>query len=287
MLTSNATPLQTSNSVQDTWDQVADAWHESARYIRPWLRRPTDAMIAMAGVRPGQRVLDVAAGAGDQTLDVAAQVGPSGYVLATDISGEMLAEARRNALTAGYEHVDVRVCNGEHLEIGDRQFDAVVCRLGLMFFQNPLQGLREMARVLKPGGGVCTLVFAGPRNNPCITTILSTVFQHIGSPPGDPYQPGGLLSLGRPGLADELFRQAGFDQIATTISAPFMVPSVRDYVRFIRTSAGPIHQLMARLDQDGREAVWSDIESRLTRFTGAAGWEGPNELLLTAARRPL
>lgn len=272
---------------QEPWDRVAGAWSDSGRHVRPWLRGATDAMIGMAGVRHGHHVLDVAAGAGDQTLDVAARVGPQGSVLATDISGEMLAAARRNALEAGYGNVEVRVCDGEHLHADDCRFDAVVCRLGLMFFPDPLQGLREMARVLKPGGGVCTVVFAGPERNPCITTILSTVFRHTGVPPRDPYQPGGLLSLGKPGLADALFRRAGFDQVATTsMSAPFRLPSARHYVQFVRTSAGPIHQLMRDLDAAAREAVWSEIEDRLACFAGASGWEGPNELLLTAAQRP-
>jgi ubiquinone/menaquinone biosynthesis C-methylase UbiE len=114
-------------------------------------------------------VLDVAAGAGDQTLDVAARVGPQGHVLATDLSPDILQFAAQQAAAAGYRNVETRVSDGEKLQIEDAQFDAVVCRLGLMLFGDPLQGLREMARVLKPGGGVCTIVFGAPQANPCVT----------------------------------------------------------------------------------------------------------------------
>jgi SAM-dependent methyltransferase len=270
------------------WDQMAEGWHESAVYIRPWLRQATDAMLNMAGIQPGHHVLDVAAGAGDQTLDVAERIGADGYVLATDLSAHMLACAEKRAADAGYRNVGIRVCNGQDLGVGPGQFDAAVCRLGLLFFQDPLQGLREIARALKPGGGVCTVVFSRPDRNPCITTMMSAIFELAGLPPRDPYQPGGLLSLGKPGLVDDLFRKAGFEQIATTaVSAPFRLPSVRDYMTFIRTSAGPIHQLLQGLPASQREAIWAEAERRLGRFSTESGWEGPNELLLTAARRPI
>ena len=105
-------------------------------------------------------------------------------------------------------------------------------------------------------------------------------------PPPDPYQPGGLLSLGKPGLIDELFSEAGFREIATTkVAAPFSLPTVKDYMSFVRTSAGPVVQIVNRLESATAEAAWRDMEQALGRFQRSSGWEGPNELLLTAARR--
>jgi ubiquinone/menaquinone biosynthesis C-methylase UbiE len=268
------------------WNQMAKGWSASSAQIRPWLHEATQAMLGMAGIKTGSHVLDVAAGAGDQTLDIAERVGPDGYVLASDLSPDILQFAARQASEAGHRHVETRALDGESLEVEAAQFDAVVCRLGLMLFRDPLQGLREMLRVLKPGGGVCTMVFGAPQANPCITTLMSTALRHAGLPPRDPYQPGGLLSLGKPGLIDELFREAGFREIATTkIAAPFKLPTVKDYMTFITTSAGPIVQIVQRLEPLRREAAWADIEQVLNRFETATGWEGPNELLLTAARR--
>jgi SAM-dependent methyltransferase len=268
------------------WDQMARGWSDSGAVIRPWLHQATQAMLGMAGVKPDAHVLDVAAGAGDQTLDIAERVGPQGYVLATDLSPEILQFAAQQAAAAGHRNVEIRVSDGQNLQIEDSRFDAVVCRLGLMFFVDPLQGLREMARVLKPDGGVCTMVFGVPQANPCVTTLMSTALRHAGMPPRDPFQPGGLLSLGKPGLIDDLFRKAGFHEIATTrIAAPLNLPAVSDYMKFIRTSAGPIVHILKDLDSVKAEAAWADMEQALSRYETATGWEGPNELLLTAARR--
>jgi SAM-dependent methyltransferase len=273
-------------SVRDQWGEAARSWDDHTPLIRAWLRSGTAAMLDMAGVRLGARVLDVAAGAGDQTLDIAKRVGPTGAVLATDLSPTILDFARANARREGFGNVETRVADGEHLGLDEAGFDAAICRLGLMFFPDPAQGLREMRRALKPGAGICTMVFAGPETNPCITALMSTAFRHAGISPFDPGQPGGLLSLGKPGLIDELYRRAGFRDVATTrIDAPFRLPCARDYVEFIRTSASPIQQILGKLDAAARNAAWAEMEDRLKRFDTATGWEGPNELLLTAARR--
>ena len=268
------------------WDQAASGWNAHTAQIREWLQPATEAMLEMAGVRRGARVLDVAAGAGDQTLDIAQRVGRDGYVLATDLSASILEFAKGNARRAGYGNVGTLVADGESLQIDEGGFDATVCRLGLMLFPDPRQGLREMYRALKPGGGVCTIVFSRPETNPCVTTLLSTALKHAGLPPRDPYQPGGLLSLGKPGLIDEMFRGAGFKDVATTrMDAPFRLPSAQDYLRFIRTSASPLQQILSKLGAEAADAAWEDMEERLKIFETTEGWTGPNELLLTAARR--
>lgn len=268
------------------WEKSAAGWNDHSPAIRAWLRRATEAMIGMAGVERGARVLDVAAGAGDQTLDIAARVGPEGSVLATDLSPAILAFARANAARAGFRNVETLVADGEQLDVPDASFDAAVCRLGLMFFPDPLQGLREMHRALKPGGGICTVVFSAPQANPCVAILMATALEHAGLPPRDPFQPGGLMSLGKPGRLDELFKAAGFRDVATTkMDAPFRLPSARHYLDFIRASASPIQQILANLDADKRQAAWLAMEERLGAFQNGSGWEGPNELLLTAARR--
>jgi hypothetical protein len=87
-------------------------------------------------------------------------------------------------------------------------------------------------------------------------------------------------------LIEDLFRQAGFSRVATTrVSAPFRLPSVGDYLDFVRTSASPIVQILDRLDTSAREAAWAEIKQKLSAFNTPAGWAGPNELLLTAGQR--
>ncbi len=273
-------------ATRQQWDQAARGWNDHTPRIRAWLRTATQAMLDVAEVRPGCRVLDVAAGAGDQTLDIARRVGREGYVLATDLSPAIVGFAQANARAAGHTNVEARVADGEALPIGDGTFDAALCRLGLMLFPEPRRGLHEMFRALKPGGLACTLVFSAPPANPCITTLLATALKHAGQAPRDPYQPGGLLSLGKPGLMDELFRSAGFAEVATTkIDAPFSLPSAQDYLAFVRASASPIQQILGDLDALAAKAAWDEMETRLKAFDTPSGWEGPNELLLTVGKR--
>lgn len=273
-------------AVREQWDKSATGWDAHAPQIRAWLSSATETMLAMAGIAPGSRVLDVAAGAGDQTLDIAKRVGPQGSVLATDLSPAILLLAKSNAVHAGYNNVEIQIADGESLAVKSESFDAAVCRLGLMFFPNPLMGLQEMHRALRPGGGICTMVFSGPASNPCVTLLMSTALRHAGLAPRDPWQPGGLLSLGKPGLLPQLFQSAGFrDVTTTTVDAPFRMPSARHYLDFVRTSASPVQQILAGLAPAAADEAWADIEERLGEFTNASGWDGPNELLLTAARR--
>lgn len=274
-------------ATREQWDRHAKGWNDHSAQIGDWLRDSTDAMLSMAEVRPGAHVLDVAAGAGDQTLDIAKRVGPTGSVLATDLSSAILKFAKDKARRAGYGNVETQVADGENLNVAEAGFDAAICRLGLMFFPDPGKGLREIFRALKSGGRACTMVFSTPDKNPCVSLLVSTAFKHAGLPPRDPYQPGGLLSLGKPGLIDELFRQAGFLRVASTkVMAPFKLPSVKNYLDFIRTSASPILQILGRLDEAARDAAWTEIEAKLSAFNTPSGWEGPNELLLTIGRRP-
>ena len=273
-------------ATREQWNQSAKGWNDKSAQIRDWLRDSTSAMIEMANIKTGSRVLDVAAGAGDQTLDIAKRVGPSGSVLATDLSPAILEYAKDNAQRAGYSNVETKAVDGENLAVEEASFDAAVCRLGLMFYPDPAKGLREIFRALKPGGRACTMVFSSPDKNPCVAILVSTAFKHAGLPPRDPYQPGGLLSLGKPGLIDELFQKAGFSEVATTkVLAPFRLASAKDYLDFIRTSAGPILQILSKLDEAGKQAAWAEIEDKLSAFNTTSGWEGPNELLLTAGRR--
>ncbi|MDB5928922.1 MAG: UbiE/COQ5 methyltransferase [Polaromonas sp.] len=282
-----ASPEQFKAATRLAWDKSAGGWNRQTGNIHAWLAEATQAMLDAAHVAPGMRVLDIAAGAGDQTLDIARRVGPAGQVLATDISASILEFAADNARRAGLLNVKTHVADAEALDLEDGQFDAAACRLGLMFCPAPLQALRQARHALKPGGHASVLVFSEPAANPCIGILISTALRHAGLPPRDPFQPGSLLSLGKPGLLEALFGQAGFAGVAASrIAAPFRLPSAADYLDFVRTSASPILQILDSLELAAQEAAWQDMQAKLQAFESPDGWIGPNELLLVSGTRP-
>ena len=122
-------PQAFKTAAREQWDRSAAGWNDYSAPIRAWLGTATEAMLDMAGVGPGARVLDVAAGAGDQTLDIARRVGPGGHVLAIDLSPAILAFAQRNAAQAGLDNVQTQVGDGEDLPVESASFDAAVSAL--------------------------------------------------------------------------------------------------------------------------------------------------------------
>lgn len=271
-----------------SWDAAAEGWDRHGPLVRAWLRDATDAMLDAAGVRSGARVLDIAAGAGDQTLDIARRAGPHGEVLATDLSPVILAHAQARlaqARAAGEPLAPVRtaVADAQALALAGAGFDAAVCRLGLMFCHDPGAALRAVRAALAPGGRFAALVFAGPAGNPCITTLVQTALELAGVPPGDPFAPGTLLSLGRPAQLQRVMAESGFDVVTVrTLDAPMCTSGVAEYVDFVRSAGSPVIRLIDTLPPARRDAAWAEITRRLARFETGNGWVGPNQLLLVA-----
>ena len=277
----------TGGDISHRWDEAAEGWNQHAAVIRAWLHEVTAAMLAAARIRPGSRVLDIAAGAGDQTLDIARRVGAQGYVLATDISPRILSLAHERARAAGVLHVHTRVADAQALGLAGAGFDAAVCRLGLMFCRAPLDALTGAHAALKPGGRFSAVVFSQPQRNPCLVALVSTALRHAGLPMRSPFEPGALLSLGEPGLLERLLQAAGFVGISVRpVSAPFRLPTCRHYIDFVRSSGSPIMAILAPLSTAAQRDAWDDMTTQLNAFNTPAGWEGPNELLLCAATSP-
>jgi ubiquinone/menaquinone biosynthesis C-methylase UbiE len=280
------TALVEREAATHSWDNAAVGWNDHTRIIREWLHDATRMMLDAAQLKAGTRVLDIAAGAGDQTLDIARRVGDTGYVLATDISTRILKLAQHNAIAEGLSQVETRVADAQSLQLDGANFDAAVCRLGLMFCHEPLAALQSARAALKPGGRFSALVFSGPQNNPCIAITMRTALKHAGqsAEPPSPSTPGTLMSLGKPGLFAQLLEDAGFvDVNVQPVCAPFRLPTSRHYIDFLRSAASPIIEILASLSEPEKRDAWDDMETQLNAFTTRAGWVGPNELLLATA----
>jgi len=273
-------------TTREQWQTAAEPWHRWGPAIEEWLGAATEAMLDMAAVRPGARVLDVAAGAGGQTLAAARRVGPDGSVLATDIAPDILAYAERAARDAGLANVATRVMDGEGLDVEERCFDAAISRVGFIYFPDQDAALTGMRRALKPGGRLAGIVYSTPDANRFFSIPVSIVRRRAELPPPLPGQPG-PFSLGAPGAIEAAYERAGFTDVEVRrLDAPLRMPTTADCVRFERESFGALHQMLAGVEEPEREAAWREIEQELSQFESARGFEGPCELLVAAGTAP-
>ena len=199
-------PVKYKETTREQWQCAAQAWNDWGPLLRAWLGPSTEIMLDMAAIEPGHRVLDVAAGAGDQTLQTATRVGPAGRVLATDISPNILAFAEANARNAGLGNVETKVLDGEELDVPEGAFDAVISRVGLIYFPDQQKALAGMKRALKPGGRVAAIVYSTAESNKFFSIPVSIIRRRANLPPPLPGQPG-PFSLGGPGVLEEFVPQ--------------------------------------------------------------------------------
>src|SRR4051812_19353796 len=162
-------------TTREQWQSAADAWLRWHPTLQEWLGPATSVLLEMAGIRSGDRVLDIAAGTGQQSIEAANLVGSNGSVLATDISSNILDLAAQEAEMAGLTNLETQVMDAEHLALPDPSFDAVISRLGFMYLPNLQTALTGMKRVLKPGGRIAAMVFSTPEKNEFFSLPVSIV----------------------------------------------------------------------------------------------------------------
>ena len=284
MTTATFDPVKYKETTREQWQEAAKAWDSWGPTLEEWLGQATEIMLDVAGVGPGSRVLDVAAGAGGQTLSAARRVGPTGYVLATDISSKILEYTLEAAQKQGLANVETHVMDGENLEELDQgSFDAVISRVGLIYFPDQQKALSGMRRALKPGGRISAIVYSTPENNKFFSIPISIIRRRAQLPPPLPGQPG-PFSLGSPGVLEKAYEKAGFRDVSVrTVSAPLRMPSAAECVRFERESFGALHQMLSGVDDAEKNAAWEEIEQELRQFEGPNGFEGPCELVVGGA----
>jgi ubiquinone/menaquinone biosynthesis C-methylase UbiE len=150
--------------------------------IESWLGEATEAMLDLAHVAEGMRVLDVAAGAGGQTLAAARRVGAEGSVLATDISPNILSFAERSAQEAGLMNVATGVMDGEQLDVDAGFYDAVISRVGFIYFPDQNAALTGMREALRPGGRLAGVVYSTPEANRFFSIPISIIRRRAALP---------------------------------------------------------------------------------------------------------
>jgi SAM-dependent methyltransferase len=286
MSTTTFDPKAFKASTRAQWENAAAAWHRWGPTIEAWLGAATEKMLDDADVATGSSVLDVAAGAGGQTLVAARRTGPTGHVLATDISPALLSYASRAAAQEGLHHVSVLEADGEDLSAVDEgAYDAVISRVGLIYFPDQQAALRAMCRALHPGGRLSAVVYSTAERNEFFSIPVGIIRRIAQLPPPQPGQPG-PFSLGAPGVAEQAFRTAGLrDVTVTAVPSPIRVTDAAECVRFEQESFGALHQMLVNVDPAGRASAWQQITDELSRFEGPEGFTGPCEMLVVTGTR--
>lgn len=269
------------------WEAAAEAWDRWSPLLARWLGPATEAMVEAARIGPGARVLDIAAGAGEQTLVAARRAGPAGHVLATDISPAILRYAKAAAEQAGLANVETRELDGErHDLLPAASFDAAISRVGLIYFPDQQRALAGIRHALRPGGRFAAVVYSTPEKNPFFALPVGIIRRRAQLPPPLPGQPG-PFSLGGEGVLARTLEQAGFRDVhVQKVDSPLRLPTAAECVRFERESFGALLQMMSGMGDEERAATWDEIERTLARFeTKEGGFVGPCEMLVGSGTR--
>jgi SAM-dependent methyltransferase len=227
-------------------------------------------LVELAGIERGDVVLDVAGGYGEPSLTAARAVGPSGRVVCTDISPEMLAFGRERAAAAGIANIEFVTSDAEHLDVDDGSFDAILSRAGLMFLLDVAGTLRRLHTFLKPGGRLAASVW-GPPAAVQMAAGIPILFEELHLPPPPPGRPG-IFALADADRLAALVTGAGFRDVATgTMNVVFATDSPEQFTEFIQDVAPTIAALLDDQPPEVQERVWEKVTEKWRKFQGPDG----------------
>ena len=245
---------QPATRAADDWSAVASAWETGADDVERLKSAPTVALVECLRLTDGQRILELAAGTGTLGTTWSELVGPTGSVVLSDIAPGMVAAAARRC--AALANVDVQLLDMANLDLPARSVDAIASRMGLMFVTDPTGALAGMRRVLRHGGRLGALTWAGPEHNPWMTCVgMAAMFNGVVAG-GPPIGPGGIFSLGDAGQLADVARDAGFDDITVTaLDVAFEAPSIDAHIARVSSLAGPLAAAFATATPEQLAAV--------------------------------
>ncbi|MGH2945624.1 MAG: class I SAM-dependent methyltransferase [Solirubrobacteraceae bacterium] len=267
---------EVAEAIAPTWERRRGFIEEISTPVRRW-------MIDALAPRPGDTVLELAAGVGDTGFEAAGMLGAEGRLISSDISPAMLEAARRRGAELGVEHVDYRVIDAERIPVATDSVDGVLCRFGYMLMADPAAALAETRRVLRPGGRLALAVWGAPERNPFFAVVGKALVERGHVPPPEPQQPG-IFSLADERRTRALLEHAGFAEVrASEVPVSAVFADVGEYLDIVADTAGPIAMALRGIPEDERKAIRTMLEQPFSPFARAGGYELPGAALVAAA----
>lgn len=267
------------------WAEVAEGWGEHAESVDARSALVTERLLAISAPKSGERVLELACGAGGAGLAAAPLVAPDGEVVLSDIAAEMTAIASARAKQRGLSNVTARVRDLEQIDEPDRSFDVVLCREGLMLVPDPARAAREIQRVLRPRGRVALVVW-GPRDrNPWLSVMFDAISGELGCPVPPTGIPGPFSLQDADQLA-ALLTDAGLrDVLVSELSVPLTARSFEEWWTPRLALAGPLTKILASISADRFQAIRDRARDAVGPYQSTRGLEFPGVALLASGRR--
>jgi enediyne biosynthesis protein CalE5 len=256
------------------WDSAAVGWNEWREFNARADAHISARLVELAGVRPGSRVLDVAAGYGEPALTAARQAGPEGRVVASDISAEMLGFARERVAAAGVGNVEFLQSDASGLDFPPASFDAVVSRWGIIFEPDAEAAAARIRGFLEPGARMAISSWGEPGQVPFLSIPMRTTRERFDLPPPPPGTPG-PLSRPTPEALGGLLEGGGFTEVAVErAEVVYEFDSPEHFTAYVRAIAAPIRAMIEQHAGEAQEEAWDAI----TRAAAEEG-DGPESPL--------
>ncbi len=278
--------MQPDQAIINSWSVSAPYWEKHREIIRQMFAPVTQALIEDGRIGSRQTVLDIATGPGEPALSVAALVGPEGKVFGIDPVPEMVAAARRQADHLGFKNTQFDVAFADQLPFPADTFDAVVSRFGAMFFPSPVDAVREILRVLKPGRKLAMAVWHFAERNPFHYALQRVIERHVQSPPPEPDAPDAFrfASLGK--LRD-IFGEAGAQApserlLQFTIQAAI---SVEDFWTLRNEMSEKLREKLAKLSGEQLAEVKRQSLEVFRGYSTDRGISFPAEVLIVSGSK--
>lgn len=260
-------------------------WDLAAReYERLWQAQlgPAQAeMLARVALRAGERVVDVACGTGLVSFAAAAAVGAAGRVIGVDISGAMVDAAQHRADALGVGHAAFARMDAEALDLADADFDVALCGLGLMYLPDPARAMRELCRVVRPGGRVGLAVW-GERNRCRWAAVFSIVEAEVTSEVCPLF-----FGLGSGDALAHLCSEVGLVRVEGRRIATTLVYDDGDAACDAAFVGGPVALAWSRFDDVARARARAGYLAAISAWRQPdGGYRIPGEFVVVVAARP-